>query len=488
LHAVDENGVEYFTYGGDYGVDQPSDGNFLCNGLVNPDRKPHPALAEVKYTHQNVGFEAIDLSQGKIKITNRFYFTNLSKYVVKYSIMANEKIMRKGELKLDVAPQQNEIVTIPVKGLTPKTGIEYFVNFEVTTKEFEQLIPVGHVIAYDQFQFPVEADKPSYATKGEKLTIDENTNIIKVKSATVSFEFNKTSGFVSSYKLNGVEFFYDGFGVQPNFWRAPNDNDYGNGAPKRLQVWKQLSKNFKIAATKSYMKKNDAVVFVKYALSTGNSFELTYTILPNGSIDVAAHFEKTDNLAVPELPRLGVRFRIPATMNNVRYFGRGPEENYVDRNHGTMVGLYKTTTENLYFPYVRPQENGHRTDTRWLELTNTSGSGLKLLGHETFGFNALRNSVEDFDSEEALPHDYQWQNYSAGEIMNKDPEKAKNVLRRMHHINDIATRDYVEVCLDMKQQGVGGYDSWGARTQKGFTLPANNDYEWGFTIIPLIKK
>ena len=488
LHAVDENGVEYFTYGGDYGVDQPSDGNFLCNGLVNPDRKPHPALAEVKHTHQNVGFEAINLSLGEIKITNRFYFTNLSKYIVKYSIMANEKVIRSRELKLDLPPQQHEIVTIPLKGLNPKPGVEYFINFEVITKEFEQLIPIGHIIAYDQFQLPIDVEKLTYESKGNKLTIDEDTNIIKVRSATVHFEVNKKRGVVTSYKVNGMEFFRDGFGVQPNFWRAPNDNDYGNGAPKRLQVWKQLSKNFKISSAKSFMKGEGAIVLIKYELSTGNSYDLTYTVLPNGIIDVSARFEKTDKQSVPELPRLGVRFRIPATMNNVRYFGRGPEENYMDRNHGTLVGLYKTTAEDLYFPYVRPQENGHRTDTRWLELTNTSGDGLMLQGHETFGFNVLRNSVEDFDSEEALPHDYQWQNYSQDEIINKNPDNAKNVLRRMHHINDIVPRDYVEVCLDMKQQGVGGYNSWGARTQKGFTIPANIDYEWGFTLIPLKKK
>jgi beta-galactosidase len=172
-------------------------------------------------------------------------------------------------------------------------------------------------------------------------------------------------------------------------------------------------------------------------------------------------------------------------LDNIQYFGRGPVENYIDRFRGTLVGLYKSKANDLYFPYVRPQENGHHIDTRWLTLTEQKGSGLLILANKTIGFNALRNSVEDFDSEEAKQHDYQWQNYSPEEIANKDPEKAKNVLRRMHHTNDIVPRNFVEVCVDMKQQGVGGFDSWGARTQEGFTIPANLNYEWSFTLIPI---
>ena len=157
------------------------------------------------------------------------------------------------------------------------------------------------------------------------------------------------------------------------------------------------------------MQGEHAIISVVYALSMGNIYKMTYTIMPDGKMDVLAHFTAGEKSSIPELPRLGVRFRIPKTMNNISYFGRGPEENYIDRNRGTIVGLYKTTAEGMYFPYVRPQENGHRTDTRWLKLTNKNGTGLMIKSHDTFGFNAMRNSIEDFDSEEAKQNDYQWQ-------------------------------------------------------------------------------
>ena len=184
------------------------------------------------------------------------------------------------------------------------------------------------------------------------------------------------------------------------------------------------------------------------------------------------------------VPRIGVRFRLPASMNQVEYFGRGPAENYLDRNAGSMVGLYKSTAEELYFPYVRPQENGHHTDTRWVSLS-TGKKGLLIQADNTIGFNALRNSIEDFDDEEATGLSRQWSNFTPEQVANHDEAAAKNVLRRQHHINDITPRNFVEVCVDLKQQGVAGYDSWGSRPEPAYTLPANREYNWGFTLIPL---
>lgn len=484
LLAVDKNGNKFYAYGGDYGTDQPSDGNFLCNGLVNPDRTPHPALTEVKYVLQNVGFEAVDLTKGEIKITNRFYFTNLSKYIIKYSLSANEKVLKSEKIVVNIEPQKNRIISIPVDKIVAKKGIEYFINFEVITTTPEPAIPAGYVIAYDQFRLPIEAVKTKYKATDNKLSVDESDDTVNVRSDKVLLKFNRKTGVPTSYRVNGKEFFHDNFGIRPNYWRAPNDNDYGNGAPLRLQIWKQESKNFSHCIF-TIKQGNPVKIEVKYELSTGNTNLITYTIYPNGILNINCCFHKSLNAQTPELPRLGVRFRLPSTMNNVQYFGRGPVENYIDRFHGTLVGLYKSTAENLYFPYVRPQENGHHTDTRWLTLTDEKSNGLMILADKTIGFNALRNSVEDFDSEEAVQHDYQWQNYSQEEIIHKDPEKAKNILRRMHHINDIVARQFVEVCVDMKQQGLGGFDSWGARTQPDFTIPANQNYLWGFTLIPV---
>ena len=506
----DKNGREYYTYGGDYGVNAPSDGNFLCNGIVNPDRTPHPAMAEVKYAHQNIGFEAIDLANGLFRVTNRFYFTNLKKYMVHYSVTANNKVVRSGKVSLDIEPQASKEFTVPVGNLKPQAGTEYFVNFNVTTVEKEPLIPIGHEIACDQFRLPIENPKKTFKTSGPKLTVSTNGDNLSASSSKVNFMFNKKTGIVTSYKVDGTEYFSEGFGIQPNFWRAPTDNDYGNGMPKRLQVWKESSKNFNVTDATVTMDGNNAEVNVNYLLPAGNLYIVNYTIYPSGAVNVAARFTSTDMDAAQtevsestrtatftpgrdaarkeasklNVPRIGVRFRLPASMNQVEYFGRGPAENYLDRNAGSMVGLYKSTAEELYFPYVRPQENGHHTDTRWVSLS-TGKKGLLIQADNTIGFNALRNSIEDFDDEEATGLPRQWSNFTPEQVANHDEAAAKNVLRRQHHINDITPRDFVEVCVDLKQQGVAGYDSWGSRPEPAYTLPANREYNWGFTLIPL---
>ena len=247
---------------------------------------------------------------------------------------------------------------------------------------------------------------------------------------------------------------------------------------------------------------------VKSALSASNPYIVDYKVYPDGVVNVAAQFGSTDRSATKievsedtklatyspgsksvednklEVPRIGVRFRLPQTMNVVEYFGRGPEENYIDRQAGTLVGRYKTTAEDMYVDYVRPQENGHRTDTRWVALTNKQGAGLLVVADETIGFNAQRNSIEDFDGEES-DKAYQWRNRSPQEIAAKDEAKAKNKMMKQTHVNDVKPRNFVEVCVDMKQQGVAGYNSWGARPEPAYTIPANQDYEWNFTLVPI---
>lgn len=510
----------YWAYGGDFGVNAPSDGNFLCNGIVNPDRRPHPAMAEVKYAHQNIAFEpakAIDkitnsLKEFPVKITNRFYFTNLSAFNFKYRILANGKSLREGKFTLSLAPQQSTTVNIPLGNLKAQPGTEYFLNLEANTQTADNAVPAGYVIAYDQISLPLYAAPRSYTNpQGPSLKVSAKEDNLIAQSATVSFVFNKKTGLVTSYKVNNIEYFNDGFGLQPNFWRAPTDNDYGNGAPARLQIWKQSSKNFKVVNADIRKEGNTAIINADYLLAAGNLYRVTYRIYPSGVVKANAEFTSTSMkeneteiseatrlatfspdvqaarkaASTLEVPRIGVRFRLPVTMNNVQYLGRGPEENYIDRQAGTLVGLYKSTADNMYFPYVRPQENGHHTDTRWVALTADKGNGLLIKADQTIGFNALRNSIEDFDSEEAVKHDYQWSNFTPEEIANHDPKKAKNVLRRMHHINDITPRNFVEVCLDMKQQGVAGYNSWGARPLEAYSIPTNQNYKWGFTLIPV---
>ena len=512
LRQKDENGREYWAYGGDFGVDMPSDGNFLCNGIIAPDRTPHPAMTEVKYAYQNVGFESIDLASGKFLIKNRFYFTNLRKHQINYAVKANGKVIRKGKTFLDIEPQSSQEFNVNLAGLQAKTGTEYFVNFWVTTTEPEILIPAGHEIASEQFRLPIEPLAIAEHKASGKTNVTTEGDEVKVSSSKMQFVFNKKSGLVTSYKVNGTEYFSEGFGIQPNFWRAPNDNDYGNGQPKREQIWKQSSKNFQVVDVITLSEGNNTILTANYLLTAGNLYIVKYTIYPDGVVHSDITFTSTEmeegKTEVSEatlmatfspgqeearraasklvVPRIGVRFRLPADMNQVEYFGRGPGENYVDRQAGSFVDLYRTTADAMYTNnYVRPQENGHRTDTRWVTLSRKNGKGLKIVADQTIGFNALRNSVEDFDSEETINRPRQWNNFTPEEIANRTEEKAKNVLRRMTHVNDITPRNFVEVCIDMKQQGVAGFDSWGDRPLPEYSLPANQEYHWGFTLIPM---
>lgn len=510
LLVKDENGTPYYAYGGDFGKDMPSDGNFLCNGIVGPDRTPHPAMAEVKYAHQNVGFEATDLAKGKIKVTNRFYFTGLKDYAIRYAIRANGKTLRDGRLTLDLAPQASQEISVPVAGLKPQTGTDYLIDFEVTTTRAEGCIPAGHVIAHDQFVLPqMPADKDAYQAGGPALSIDNEGNELKVTSSKVNFTFNKQSGILTSYRVNGTEYFNGGFGIQPNFWRAPNDNDYGSGNPKRLEIWEVSSRNFQVSSATAEMSGRNALVNIVYKLPAGNEFFITYKIYPDGVMNVSTRFTPAHldgvKIDISEatatatfspgrdaqsvsardkmvVPRIGVRFRLPATMNQLAYLGRGPQENYWDRKAGSPIGLYNSTADDEYFPYVRPQENGHHCDTRWLSL-NGRGKSLLIVADSLMEFNALRNSVEDFDAGKAINRPYQWNNFTPQEIANR-PEIGPYDKPRQTHINDITPRDFVEVCLDLKQQGLAGYDSWYSRPEPEYTLPADREYTWGFTLIP----
>ncbi|HPD87115.1 MAG TPA: glycoside hydrolase family 2 TIM barrel-domain containing protein, partial [Proteiniphilum sp.] len=512
MEAYDDQGRLFYTYGGDYGVDTPSDGNFLCNGVVGPDRTPHPAMAEVKYVHQNFAFEAVDLATGKIRITNRHYFTNSDVFRFQYNITENGNTLINGELPVTLAPQQSVEMELPIAGIKPKAGREYFINFEVTRKEATELLPAGYQVALEQFRLPLETEKAEYASSivNPGWKVSEKSEIIEIKRKKLLFRFDKELGMVTSYKVNGTDYFDDGFGLQPNFWRAPNDNDYGNGAPARLQVWKESSRDFRIIESKTYEEGNKMVLKVTYLLAAGNLYDVKYSLYPEGIVHTAITFHSTDmkeeTISASEatltatyspeasaarkasstlnVPRIGMRFRLPVTMEKVSWFGRGPGENYIDRASGSKVGLYSSNAGDLYFPYVRPQENGHRSDTRWVALSNGK-KGLMVLADNTIGFNALHNSVEDFDSEEATHRPYQWNNFNREEIEGRNDAEARNRKPRQTHINDITPRDYVEVCVDMKQQGVAGYNSWGARPLPEYTLPANREYQWGFTLIPL---
>ncbi|WP_099291443.1 glycoside hydrolase family 2 TIM barrel-domain containing protein [Butyricimonas sp. Marseille-P3923] len=480
----DENDTPFWAYGGDFGKDAPSDGNFLCNGLVCPDREPHPGLTEVKKAYQYVWFQAVDISKGVVKIENRYDFTNLNQFAIEYTLIGDTEILHSGTLpSQNIAPGKDRQVTIPLRNLKIKPGVEYFLNLHVKTKKPALFAPAGYIVASEQFQIPVTTPKPVYQAAPEPvLSMEENGPEIRISNPDMEFVFHKQKGYVTSYRVKGVQYIADDFGFQPNFWRGPTDNDYGNGMPHRLQAWKQAGKNFKIAGIWTSASTISTNLTITYRLQESNTrYHVSYTIYPFGYLNVACHLEANPN--APEIPRIGTRFRVPSDLNQMEYFGRGPEENYRDRNHGTLVGHYKSTAEQQYVPYVRPQENGHKTDVRWLALTDKTGKGLLFIADSNLmEFNVSRNRIEDFDSEESTSP-YQWQNFTKAE--SHDPLMAQNHKRKQTHVNEILPRNFVEVCLDHRMMGVAGDDSWGSRPYPQYTLSANRDYYWSVMIIPI---
>lgn len=488
LDAKDENGKHFWAYGGDYGENAPSDGNFLCNGIVNPDRTPHPAMQEVKFVHQNIGFEVTDTANGRYRITNRFYFTDLKDYEISYTVNENDKVLKKEVLNLNLQPQESKEITIPALNLKSKPLTAYTLNFKVVSKTATDLVPKNHIVAQAQFEIPVGQAEYRFSEKGARLSANETAESITISSSSMSFVFDKVKGHVSSYKVRGTERFADGFGFQPNFWRGPTDNEYGSGMPARSQIWKQSSKNLKVSDTKIEQEGANYLLTVTYSLEAGNTFTEKFTIYPSGVVTAECKLTalpKDSVIAMADMPRIGLRFRMPQEYNNLSYLGRGPEENYRDRKAGSFIGLYKTTAEQMYFPYVRPQENGHRTDTRFITLTNGKGRGLRVISDSVMEFNALRNSVEDFDTEENVNRPRQWNNFTPEEVNNHDEAAAANKTRRMTHINDIEFRPYVEVCVDHLMEGVAGYNSWGDRPLPEDRIYSDKEYTWKFIFEPI---
>ena len=452
----DEKGYDYWAYGGDYGVDMPSDANFCCNGIVAPDRTPHPAMEEVRHAYTNILFEADDAASGKgFTITNLHYFTTLEGYDIHWFIEGDGKVIRKGKLNFSTAPQHVESFDISYKRLKFKKDVDYYIRFSALTKSAERLVPAGHEVASAQFPISLRGNVSlPKMKKGNALVIDENFGVITIRNKRLEMVYDKSLCTVTSLKVDGKERFADGFGIRPNFRRASTDNDVGNGMNKVNAFWKEASTSFKASAYAT-MDGNDALLKVVYILPTGNTFEIEYRVTQNAVIHVSTRFnaietEVEGNKALQFVPRIGVRFRLHASNDYFSYFGRGPKENYIDRKEGSLIGYYTSSAKAEYFPYVRPQECGHHCDVRRLEFAD-----MTILADEYMEFNALRNAVEDFD------------------------------LERQTHVNDITSnmRDYVEVCLDWRQMGVGGYDSWGAVPDDYAMIPAGENYEWGFTII-----
>jgi beta-galactosidase len=457
IAQYDKNGKKYWAYGGDFGpAGVPSDNNFCSNGIVSPDRRPHPTLYEVKKVYQNVKFRAIDLASGLFEIKNGFIFTDLNNYDFNFTIEENGMPVKSGVIPaISAAPGEVKVISISLNDLSIKPNCEYFITIRALQRTAEKMIPSGHIIAYEQFKLPFISTIPVASKSNGLLTYSNSTAGITISGKNFVIAFDSL-GWLSSYKSEGTEMIQSA--LTPNFWRAPNDNDYGNNMQNRLKVWKNAAADFKIITIIARQVSPEIIeVLALYDIPTvKGTWEAIYAISGDGQIDVKNMFFTADK-SLPEIPRIGMRMRLNAEYSNMSYFGRGPWENYSDRYTSALVSKYSEKVGDQYFLYVRPQENNYHTDVRWFALTNENGKGLMVAGKPTFCTSALNNAMEDFD----------------------DGEK-----KDQRHINDIVPRDFVEWCIDYKQMGVGGDNSWGARPLDKYLL-FPGEYKYEFVIMPV---
>jgi beta-galactosidase len=453
LRKKSPDGKEFWAYGGDFG-DKPNDGNFCCNGLVQPDRKPNPSLYEVKKIYQRIHVLPVDILSGKYRIYNEYDFLDLDFADIRCELIADGRVIKKGtlpNLSLPAGAQRNIQVNFEKPDFRP--GAEYWIKIVFTLAADTSWAKRGHILAWDQFKIPFDVPPTPVVDPNTipSLTLNQDSQKIVVSGDDFELMFGKESGAPESFVFNGKQLIASA--LVPNFWRVPIDNDEGNDMPKRLGVWRNAGPNRTINTVDAKQIKPQIVrITTKAAIPVGtdSTYKTIYTVYGNGDIIIDSTFTSVgDNL--PDLPRFGMQMAVPSRFNKITWLGRGPHETYWDRKTGAAFGLYSGNVNNLIHRYVRPQENGNRSDVRWMALTDREGVGLVAVGMPIIDISAWSFTMQDL-------------------------EKAK-------HIHELPQRDTITVNLDYKQMGVGGDDSWGARTHPEYTLPAKS-YHYRLRLMP----
>ena len=463
LKTKNEEGVEFYAFGGDLGgQDLQNDDNFCLNGIVNPDRSAHPSLYEVKKVYQYVKFDSENPKTGKITLTNKYDFTNLSEYNFSWRLMENGIQIASGNIpEVEVAPYASKELQLELPELKNKNA-EYFLNIFATTKTASALIPKHFLIAYEEFQL-TEYKPAIFENSIEGISVRKENNTIKVLGNGFEIGFNSNDGKLVTLDYGQGNIIIKGQRV--NFWRAPTDNDFGYNMPLKLKKWKDATDNQNLVAleVKSNGEKKvmDVVKLAENPFKVKKDFQLTttytlpavegqvaitYSINYKGEILVKTQLTGIDE-TLPILPRFGNNFVIDDSYENVTWYGRGAHENYQDRKTSALVGLYEAKVEDLYFEYIRPQENGNRTDVRTLSFTNGNGKGILITAPTTFGFSAHHQYNSDFDEGEE---------------------------KQQRHTFDIPKRDLININIDQSQMGIGGDNSWGLMPHKEYQIPATN--------------
>lgn len=467
-HWKNKDGIDIYGYGGDFNKYDASDNNFNDNGLISPNRRPNPHAHEVGYFYQSIWTTPGDLSKGEIKVYNENFFRDLSAYYMEWQLLANGEVMQTGVVQdLNVAPQQTATLKLNLNTEKICPCKELLLNVTYKLKAAETLMPAGSTVAYDQLTIrPYTAKALELKNqKASNLDIvvpvikDNDHNYLIVEGENFIIEFNKHNGYLSRYEADGMQLLNPGAQLTPNFWRAPTDNDYGAGLQHRYAVWK--NPGLKLTSLKQSIENEQAIVQAEYEMKAvkGKLF-LTYVINNEGAVKVTQKMEAGKEEKVSDMFRFGMQMQMPENFNEVEYYGRGPVENYADRNHSTLIGKYRQTVAEQFYPYIRPQETGTKTDLRWWRVLNISGNGLQFVGDAPFSASALNYSIESLDD---------------------------GVQKDQRHSPEVAKAPFTNLCIDKVQMGLGCVNSWGTLPLEKYRVPYQ-DYEFSFILTPVRHK
>ena len=458
-----KDGVMIYAYGGDFNRFDASDNNFCDNGLISPDRVPNPHMYEVGYFYQNIWTTPADLSKGEVNVFNENFFRDLSAYYMEWQVLKDGKIIRTGRVDdLKIAPQETAKITLNIgKTCTCK---EWLLNVSYKLKNREGLLPAGFTVAKNQLTLN-DYKAPSMDLKNVETTnvatvvpqiIDNQYHYLIVKGNNFVAEFNKQNGYLSKYAVDGTEMLKEGAALTPNFWRAPTDNDMGAGLQNRYAAWK--NPGLKLVSLNSKTENDQIVVNAEYDMKNVSAkLYLTYVINNEGAIKVTQKMTADKNATVSPMFRFGMQMQMPKCFETVEYYGRGPVENYSDRNHSTDLGIYRQSVNEQFYSYIRPQETGTKTDIRWWKQLNAGGNGLKVVGDAPFSASALHYTICSLDDGEQ-----------------KD----------QRHSPEVQKADLTNLIIDKAQMGLGCVNSWGALPLPQYMLPYG-DYEFTFILTPV---
>ena len=457
--------IEY-CYGGDYNKYDPSDNNFNCNGIIGPDRQMNPHAYEVAYQYQNIWAKMVNAETGEVSVHNENFFRNLSNYALAWSLEEDGVETQNGTIAdLDVPAQQTKNFTIPYDKSKIK-GKEVFLNIDFRLKEAEPLLTAGQVMAYAQL--PVVTKQAcsgdcskmlaqGHGKKKMKLAAKKN-NVVAVTTPNLTFKIDRSTGLISEYAYNGKSLLGEGGTLKPNFWRAPTDNDMGAGLQKKFQAWKNPQMNLKNIDVKKDKKTNSVTILTSFDMpEVQGQMDITYVVFANtGAVKVTEDFKATEGAQVSDMFRFGMLMQMPYTMEKSNYYGRGPIENYSDRKDCMRIGVYTDDADNQYFPYIRPQESGAKSDIRWWKQTDATGLGLQVKSCTPFYASAIHFDTEELDDGD-------------------DKEQ--------RHSFDLKKSKFTNLFLDSAHMGVGGENSWGAWPLEKYRVHYGNK-TFTFTLIP----